>query len=423
MGLRLGCVADDLTGGTDLALALSRGGARVAQIFGGADDAEPPQAVDAVVISLKVRTAPENDAVDAVLRAANVLRDWGAQQFFFKYCSTFDSTARGNIGPVAEAMAASLDAGAVPFVPSFPANRRTVYKGHLFVGDSLLSRSSMRDHPLTPMTESDLRVHLARQCKNNSVGLVDLETVNEGPAAVAAAMSRLLEAGTRFSIVDAISTEHLDTIANACAPLKFVTGGSAFGESLARVNAAVEGEYSNRLDMRVPKADGVVAILSGSCSAASLEQASRASKTFPSFQLNAAMTTNPEAAGRKVADEAAQLNAAAVVISSTEQPEAVQDAQATHGRAALGDAFERLHGEIARALHRRGVRTFIVAGGETSGAVAAALELKALEVGREIAPGVPWMFDMQADGVSIAFKSGNFGGPDFYADALATLQS
>lgn len=346
----------------------------------------------------------------------------GRVQVFFKYCSTFDSTDDGNIGPIAEALRAFADADATPFVPSFPANGRTVYQGHLFVHSELLSRSSMRNHPLTPMREADLRMVLGAQSKSCEVGLIPLQIVEQGSDAIKAAMASLCNENKPFIILDAIKEAHLDSIAAACASLPFVTGGSALGESLA---GALYGERNVCRDssaMGAPHKNGLVAILSGSCSAASQEQAARASEHMPSFRLSPEMTADPKNHAARLVEAAMNSDAAAVLVASTDSPDKVAGVQQAYGREKVGSAFEQLQGEVACALYRAGVRTFIVAGGETSGAVADALGLKVMTVGAEIAPGVPWMFDQGEKRVSIAFKSGNFGGPDFYADALGTIQ-
>lgn len=406
MTLAFGCIADDVTGGTDLALALTRGGARVCQMLSIEDQPEPPKGFDAVVISLKIRTIPASEAVSQALQAAALLKQWGAQQLFFKYCSTFDSTPRGNIGPIAEALSNQTNAETVPFVPSFPENGRTVYQGHLFVGDRLLSQSSMRDHPLTPMHEPDLQKVLAAQCADPDVSLVPLQDVEAGAAKVRAR----LKAG-RFSIVDALKEDHLSIIAQAVKDLPLVTGGSALGESLAR--AVLTGRPATA---QQPEKAKPVAILSGSCSAASQQQAALAAQSWPHIQLTKEMALAEDFDVEAFAREAYALaSGGAVLLSSTAAAIDVASDQSAHGRSALGDAYERLHGKLAKALHNCGITTFLVAGGETSGAVAAALALKSMAVGAEIAPGVPWMF---SGDIAIAFKSGNFGRPTFYADAL-----
>lgn len=422
MSLRLGCIADDLTGGADLALALSRGGARVAQVFGDPSGVAAPAGVDAAVASLKIRTAPRAEAMDAATGAASVLKGWGASTFFFKYCSTFDSTDDGNIGPIAEALRSFADADATPFAPSFPANGRTVYQGHLFVHDKLLSRSSMRDHPLTPMREADLQRVLGAQAKSVGVGLIPLRIVEQGSDAIKAAMAKLCGEKKPFVIIDAITEVHLDAVAAACASLPLLTGGSAIGESLAKILYGERSGDRRHATAGAPHRNGLVAILSGSCSAASQEQAARAAAQLPVFRLSPEMAADPEAHAARLAETAIGADAPAVLISSTDDPDSVAGVQRAHGRDRIGSAFERLQGQVARALYRAGVRTFIVAGGETSGAVADALGLKVMTVGDEIAPGVPWMFEQSEEGVNIAFKSGNFGGPDFYADALGTIQ-
>lgn len=414
MGLRLGCIADDITGGTDLALALSANGLKVVQLLGNADDRAPDSDVDVVVISLKVRTAPIDDAVKAALKACSTLQKWGAEQIYFKYCSTFDSTHKGNIGPIAEALTNHLKARVIPFVPSFPQNGRTVHHGHLYVNGELLSESSMKDHPLTPMTESNLCIHLGAQVESSHVGLIPIETIENGPHAIGFAMQQDLDPSPAFLIMDSVTDAHLAILAKACADLPLLTGGSAFADALS-ANFDLTSHREDRAAWQ-PTHNGPIAILSGSCSAASLEQVNRAAKSIPILRLD--MTSNLtefiDVAKRK-------LNAGAVIISSTATPDQIARAQAEYGKDIAGDRIEQMFGTIALALHDAGIRTFIIGGGETSGAVAAALSLTSLEVGPEIAPGVPWMRDTESCDINITFKSGNFGGADFFLDAINSL--
>ncbi|MEP3891898.1 MAG: 3-oxo-tetronate kinase [Hellea sp.] len=413
MVLRLGCIADDITGGTDLALALSSKGLKVVQILGQASGYAPD--ADAVVISLKIRTAPVRDAVAAANQACETLQQWESEQIYFKYCSTFDSTQEGNIGPIAEALAAHIGADTIPFVPSFPGNGRIVRGGYLYVNQQLISDSPMKDHPLTPMTEPDLCIHLRSQIRNAQVDLIALEIVEEGPIAVKQTMQDCAAAGSSFLIVDSVTKTHLNTVALACTDLSLLTGGSAFaGAIAANFNDNHNGDNAAQWH---PTQNGPIAILSGSCSAASNEQVQRAAKFHPVFKL--AITSHLPSL---IHDAKNNLDAGTILISSTAEPNQVVATQAEYGKDNASKMIERSFGEIASALYEHGVRTFIIGGGETSGAVAAALGLKALNVGPEIAPGVPWMIDAKDSGIQIAFKSGNFGGPDFFNDAIHSLK-
>ncbi len=410
MTLRLGCIADDITGGTDLALALSKNGLKVIQILGH-DDVQIPDA-DAVVISLKIRTAPKDEAVAKALNAYNALKLWGATQFYFKYCSTFDSTSEGNIGPITEALNSQIKADFVPFVPAFPENGRTVQHGNLFVNGQLLSDSPMKDHPLTPMTESNLCRHLTPQLKVSQVGLIALEVVDDGPKAILYAMQNARARGQDYLIMDCTQDVHLTAIAKACAGLPLLTGGSAFAGAIAALSAA-ENKASDAPEF--PRRRGPIAILSGSCSKASREQIKNAAGFYRVLHLT--MDTNPDAL---ISNALSGLGDGVICISSTTSPDEIAAVQNRFGKTA-GDTIEQKFAAIAASLFKAGVRTFIIGGGETSGAVAKALGLTSLAVGPEIAAGVPWMTDTGQSDISIAFKSGNFGGPNFFADAVNSL--
>ncbi len=412
MTIRLGCIADDITGGTGLALAVSKSGLRVVQIF-DLTSQEAPDA-DAVVISLKIRTTPKDVAVAAALKAYDRLESWGVKQVYFKYCSTFDSTQNGNIGPIAEALNSRISAKSVPFGPSFPVNGRTVRQGRLYVNRQLLSESPMKDHPLTPMTESNLCAHLTPQLTTSRAGLVPLEIVKQGPQIVSEHMQGLSGRGQDFLIMDCVDDAHLDIIAKACVSLPFLTGGSAFAGALAD-NFNIE-KTAPRYKVEFPKHNGFIAIFSGSCSAASQIQVKRASDRFPVIPLT--MDTQVDdilsVVKKRPYDDV-------VFVSSTAPPEAVLQTQKIAGLD-VGEAIEQKFAHIAMDLYQSGFRTFIVGGGETSGAVAKALGLQCLEVGSEIAPGVPWMRDLNGSGIKITFKSGNFGSPDFFTEAVDSLK-
>lgn len=413
MTIRLGCIADDITGGTDLALSLSKNGLKVMQVFDIA--AQDAPAADAVVVSLKIRTAPKDIAVVAALKAYGGLKDWGADQIYFKYCSTFDSTQDGNIGPIAEAINLRIGANSVPFVPSFPENGRTVRQGNLYVDGQLLSESSMKDHPLTPMKEPNLCVHLAQQLTAYQAGLVSLDIIEKGPACVFSQMQKLANCGQSFLIMDCTREVHLAVIAKACESIPFLTGGSAFAGALAAVFKSKRS--ASKYKIKFPYRNGPIAIFSGSCSAASIEQVKRASDTFPVIPLT--LSTHP---AEIISMANKKLDGGVIFVSSTAPPEAVSKNQSSDSGLDIGEDFEQKFADIAISLYKSGVNTFIVGGGETSGAVAKSLGLKCLEVGPEITPGVPWMMDQSGSGINITFKSGNFGGPDFFTQAVNSLK-
>ncbi len=417
----LGCIADDFTGATDLAAMLVKGGMRAVQLIGvpGAGDAVPE--ADAIIVALKSRTAPVRDAVGESLAALAWLQKAGCRQFFFKYCSTFDSTPEGNIGPVAEALVDALGAGFALACPAFPTNGRTVYQGHLFVGGTLLNESGMEKHPLTPMTDANLVRVLSHQT-DGTVGLVPFATVNDGAPAIRKAMTALKEQGRRFAIVDAVTDAHLRAIGEAAEGHALLTGGSgvALGlpDNFRRAGLLATGDAA-----ALPSVAGHAAVLAGSCSRATLFQIGNARAHVPTLELDALATPDAAAlAAQALAWVEGKLGAAPVVIAASAPPEKVAALQAKLGREAAGALVENALAAIAEGLVARGVRRLVVAGGETSGAVVTRLGVRALRIGHEIDPGVPWTY---AEGsgapLLLALKSGNFGGPDFFTKSFAML--
>ncbi len=416
----LGCIADDLTGATDLGLMLARGGMRVVQVIGVPEaEAAPPNA-DAVVVALKSRTSPAADAVAQSLRSLEALQRWGARQFFFKYCSTFDSTDSGNIGPVAEALLERLEAPLALATPAFPATGRTVYRGHLFVGDELLSDSPMKDHPLTPMRDSNLVRVLQRQTRL-PVGLVPFATVERGAEAIAAAFEQVRAEGVRLAIVDVLTDGHLLEIGKAAAGMALITGGSGIGLGLPDNYRRLGLLPARSATAAFAAPPGRAAILAGSCSAATRAQI-REAASLPSLRLDPdALMDRSQTAESALAWARTQPPDKPIVIYSTAEPDEVRAAQRRHGQEAAAAAVEGTLAAVARGLAADGVSRFIVAGGETSGAVVAALGVKALEFGPEIDPGVPWTRSVGGPDLALALKSGNFGTPDFFLKAWRML--
>lgn len=418
----LGCIADDFTGATDLANTLVRRGMRSVQLIGVPEAGYRLDDVDAVVIALKSRTTPVADAVAQSLSALEWLRSAGCRQYFFKYCSTFDSTPEGNIGPVTEALMEALDADFSIACPAFPENGRTIFKGHLFVGDVPLNESGMQHHPLTPMIDANLVRVLAAQCAGK-VGLVAFDVVNRGLQAVSDAFVQLRTAGYRHAIVDAISDEHLMIIGGACADLELVTGGSgvALGlpENYRRAGLLAENAAADAL----PAVGGMAAVLAGSCSPATLVQVEHAKSLWPAFQVDPMAIAD----GRDVAEQAiefagARLADGPVLIYASAAPDVVGDVQAKLGREQAGSLVEGAMAQIATELVGRGVRKLVVAGGETSGAVVGALNVRALRIGPQIDPGVPWTASIGEPELALALKSGNFGATDFFKKALESIR-
>jgi 3-dehydrotetronate 4-kinase len=419
----LGCIADDFTGATDLASMLVRNGMRTVQLIGVPGAEMPVPDADAIVVALKSRTAPVADAVSESLGALAWLRAAGCVQYLFKYCSTFDSTDEGNIGPVADALGEALGARLAIVCPAFPANKRTIYQGHLFVGDRLLSESGMKDHPLTPMRDPDLVRVLSRQTRGR-VGLLPFPVVERGVEAVREALGALEAGGFRYAVADAITDEHLRSLGTALDGAVLLTGGSGIAMGLPE-NFRRAGTLASASDPgTLPAAPGHAAVLAGSCSVATLEQIEAAEASMPVLRLDPLATPDPEALARTALEWAApRLGDAPLVIAASARPEQVAALQQRLGRNEAGALVENALGLIAQGLVARGVRRVVSAGGETSGAVVSALRVNSLRIGREIDPGVPWTFASAAgsDGLLLALKSGNFGGRDFFSKAFALL--
>ena len=417
----IGCIADDLTGATDLGVTLAREGLSVTQVNGVPEAALDVPAADAVVVALKSRTNPPAQAVAWSLDALDWLRRRGAERIYFKYCSTFDSTPHGNIGPVAEALLEALDADFTVATPAYPRNGRTVYLGHLFVGDQLLSDSGMRSHPLTPMTDANLVRVLAAQTQGK-VGLVPFADVEAGTDALRARCAALRVDGHRHAILDATRDEHLLAAGEACLDLALTTGGAGLGMGLARA-LAQQGRVARKDAQSVlPRLDGPAVVLSGSCSAATLGQIEAVRGRYPSLQLDPLkLAQGAQHLDEVLARARKQLGAIPVLISASAAPASVSRAHDALGQARAAELVENAFRTLARELFAAGVRTFVVAGGETSGAVVEALGVKALAIGPEIAPGVPWTAAVGGAPLRLALKSGNFGGPEFFTRAFEVL--
>lgn len=422
----LGCIADDFTGATDLANNLVRAGMRVVQVMGVPETSLQTPA-DAVVIALKSRTLPKAEAVAQSLAALRWHQAQGAQQIYFKYCSTFDSTPEGNIGPVTEALMQVLGSDFCIATPAFPDNQRTVFKGHLFVGDVLLNESGMQHHPLTPMTDANLVRVLQAQCQRR-VGLIDYRVVAQGEAAIRARIAELRALGFALALVDAISNDDLLHLGPALKGMPLVTGGSGVAIGLPGNFGIAASSTASTL----PIATGWQAALSGSCSLASNRQVQAFIRTGgAALSLDPLQLAQDEAAGvdavaQVMAWAEPRLGQAPLLIYSSADASAVKLVQAQLGAAQAGALLERTLGVIARALVLRGVRQLVVAGGETSGACVQALGITQMRIGPQIDPGIPWCHaqcDAAPDtGLHLTLKSGNFGSDDFFNKAFELLQ-
>ncbi|TAG46202.1 MAG: four-carbon acid sugar kinase family protein [Betaproteobacteria bacterium] len=422
---RLGCIADDFTGATDLANNLVRAGMRVVQLIGVPTDAERSSLgagltdCDAIVVALKSRTIEPAAAVEQSLAACDWLLGCGVEQIYFKYCSTFDSTPKGNIGPVIDALCKHLNAPFTIATPAFPDNHRSVFMGHLFVGEQLLSDSGMKNHPLTPMTDSNL-VRVLQSQSSSRVGLISSAVVRKGSAEIANAMMRLQADGIQSAIVDAITNEDLLHIGKASKGLRLVTAGSGLAIGLPQNWNIAPNDRSAAL----PTAAGRSAIISGSCSLATNAQvADFIARGGRALAVDAMRV----AAGQPVVQQAlswahGQPSDAPILIYSTAESGAIRAVQSELGVEAAGQMIEKTLADIARELVGAGVGRLVVAGGETSGACVASLGIKLMQIGPQIDPGVPWCYaQSEHGGVHIALKSGNFGTTDFFTKAFAML--
>lgn len=420
MTLHLGCIADDFTGATDLASNLVRAGMRVVQSIGVpatpvADD------VDAVVVALKSRTIAAQEAIAQSLQALQWLRSQGARQIYFKYCSTFDSTPQGNIGPVTEALMDALGCGFTIATPAFPDNQRTVFKGHLFVGELLLSDSGMRHHPLTPMADASL-VRVLQAQTRRKVGLIDHVAVAAGEDAVRARIAALQAEGVGLAIVDAVSNVDLLRLGPALKDLPLVTAGSGLAIALP----ANFGIRPTPRAAALPPATGLQAVVSGSCSVATNAQVAHCiASGRPALPIDPLrIAAGEDEAGRALAWACRHIASGPVLVYSTAESSAVQAVQSRLGAAQAGALVEQTIAAIARGLVDMGVRQLIVAGGETSGACVQALQIAQMRIGPQIDPGVPWCHAASpaaAGGLHLTLKSGNFGSVDFFTKAFAAL--
>jgi uncharacterized protein YgbK (DUF1537 family) len=428
----LGCIADDFTGATDLANNLVRGGMRTVQTIGVPEDEATVVGADAIVVALKSRTVAPADAVAQSLAALRWLRAQGVQQVYFKYCSTFDSTPEGNIGPVTDALLDALSdlpqGGFTIACPAFPENQRTIFKGHLFVGDQLLSDSGMRNHPLTPMTDANL-VRVLQSQTRHKVGLVSYDVVAQGAHAIRERFAALQAEGVRIAVVDAVSNADLIHIGAALQGMPLVTAGSGVAIGLPQNWPSIErGAAGARADT-LPPASGLRAVVSGSCSQATNAQVLHFQRSGrPSFAVDPlAIAAGDDVVGKALAWAAQHLSDGPVLVYATAEPAAVKDVQTQIGVARAGELVEQALSSIARGLVERGVRQLVVAGGETSGAVVRELDVRRMSIGPQIDPGVPWTAVQSpacaGEPLHVALKSGNFGTTDFFTKAFGRLEA
>lgn len=403
--MKIGVIADDFTGASDIGLTLAEAGMSVAQFIGVPTEA-PDLGLGAGVVALKSRTAPVAEAVAESLAACDWLLAQGARQIILKVCSTFDSTPEGNIGPVLDALAGRLSAGPVIVCPAFPENGRSVYQGHLFVADQLLSESGMQDHPLTPMADPDLRRVLGTQ-SIREIGHIPALTVLQGRAAIGDAAT-----GDRHLITDAITDADLVEIGAAARDLPLLCGGSGIALGLP-ANHGLTPRTPGWTGIRGP---GVV--LSGSCSRATRAQVAAFATGAPSLQIDAETAIRDGYDPAQLAEWALAQTQPGLIYSSA-YPDMVAEAQTRFGAGQAADAIEGLFERLAAELAARGVQRIVVAGGETSGSVVRGLGARQLKIGPRAAAGVPLV---SSGGLALALKSGNFGGPRFFQETLTAME-
>ena len=418
----LGCIADDFTGATDLASMLARSGVNVSLRI-GVPLSTPENTAEIEVIALKTRSISASKAIEESLSALKWLKEAGAKKYFFKYCSTFDSTSEGNIGPVSEALMNELKVDQTIYCPAFPENGRSIYMGNLFVGQKLLSESSMKDHPLTPMNDSNLMRLLSAQVSRR-VGLADRIIVNSGVNSLKEKLISLKENDVPHVIVDAVADTDLDTIASACQDMDFITGGSALAMPLAEFYKASGKISANDNSFMNKKLNTGSIILSGSCSEMTIIQVKNfIQRGAAAFQLDPIDLA--ENGIKKVLDWlSSQDFTKNIIIYATSDPDTVKKVQAELGVDMAGKIVEQGLSECAIAARELGIKNFIIAGGETSGAITKALNVRQLDIGIEIAPGVPWTFSGKRNNqIALSLKSGNFGSEEFFTEALSKLEN
>ena len=418
----LGCIADDFTGATDLASMLARSGVNVSLRI-GVPLSTPENTAEIEVIALKTRSISASKAIEESLSALKWLKEAGAKKYFFKYCSTFDSTAEGNIGPVSEALMNELKVDQTIYCPAFPENGRSIYMGNLFVGQKLLSESSMKDHPLTPMNDSNLMRLLSAQVSRR-VGLADRIVVNNGVNSLKEKLISLKENDVPHVIVDAVADTDLDTIASACQDMDYITGGSALAMPLAEFYKASGKISANDNSFMNKKLNTGSIILSGSCSEMTIIQVKNfIQRGAAAFQLDPIDLA--ENGVKKVLDWlSSQDFTKNIIIYATSDPDTVKKVQAELGVDMAGKIVEQGLSECAIAARELGIKNFIIAGGETSGAITKALNIRQLDIGIEIAPGVPWTFSGKRNNqIALSLKSGNFGSEEFFTEALSKLEN
>lgn len=412
----LGVIADDFTGASDIASFLEENGFRTVQM-NGVPQQEITEKVDAIVISLKSRSNPPEEAVSQSLEALTWLQKQGATQFYFKYCSTFDSTAKGNIGPVTDTLMQALGAKLTVIVPALPVNGRTVFNGYLFVGEQLLNESGMQNHPITPMRDANLLRLMENQAQGRAA-LINYSVIKQGKEKIQQALFQLQQQGYRYVVMDSINDQHLDYIAAAVSELKLLTGGSGLAGALAKYHNHTKKPHSALVPER-----GRSVILSGSCSLMTNKQVIDYQKKAQSKYLNVAQAINNPNYAEELAQWVLQHleQQYAPLIYATVPPTKLAEIQQQFGAKQASQAIENTFGKLAVKLIQNGITNLIVAGGETSSIVVQTLGINGFTIGKKIAAGVPWLKVLDRP-LFLALKSGNFGNEHFFSYAQEMLK-
>lgn len=415
--MQLGVIADDFTGATDIASFLVNYGMSTIQLNGVPQDSLTlDNDVDAVVISLKSRSCPVNEAVEQSVAALKWLQQQGCKQFYFKYCSTFDSTSKGNIGPVTDALLDALDEKLTIISPALPVNGRTIYQGYLFVMAQLLSDSGMRHHPINPMTDSSL-IRLMESQSKGKCGLIPFNIIESGANAVSAKLDELKNAGYRYVVLDTLTEKHLLTQGEAVRDMKLVTGGSGLAIGLAKqwAKPGVDSQQAQKAGQ--PQGDKSV-ILSGSCSVMTNKQVAAYQNQAPSFALDIEKCLIDDnyinIVNQWVIDNSSQ--SLAPLVYATTSPENLASIQNKWGIEKTSIAVESFFANLAKRLVDQGYNKIITAGGETSSIIVQTLSISGFHIGPTIAPGVPWVRAIDKP-LSLSLKSGNFGDETFFIKA------
>lgn len=415
----LGVIADDFTGATDIAGFLVENGMRTIQVNGTPSEDMKINA-DAVVVSLKSRSCATQQAIIDSVKALKWLQSQGCQQFYFKYCSTFDSTAQGNIGPVTDALLDQLNEDFTVVCPSLPVNGRTVFNGHLFVLGQLLSESGMRNHPVTPMKNSNI-VQLMDAQSRGETGLINYQIIEQGPDNIIKGFKALKAQGKRYAVVDAFNSQHIDNIGKSINGLKLITGGSGLASGIAKNWKSHLQDQTEAKKAGYPSKAPTV-IFSGSCSLTTNKQVSHYKKKAPHLAINVEHCLNKNNYSQEVCDWVLSQTQStlAPLVYATADPQGLKKIQLKYGAEASSQAIENFFKQLAIKLKEKGVCNFIVAGGETSGVVTQSLQVDCFHIGPQIAPGVPWIKAVNHP-LSLALKSGNFGDETFFTKAQETF--